>query len=256
MSAVNDPLSLARAGLRCARLAAVTGGGYASLFTDDLLFGMPDGRRDDYVRWWSGGMLRALGVSVTVERDVELPPSPVTGGRLVVSNHRSMVDVLLLLSEFGGHLLSRADLAKWPLIGRMAPTAGTLYVDRSSPSSGAAAVRAITSKLDAGATVGVFAEGTTYPDDAVREFHPGTFLAIARTGGEVVPVGIAYAGTHATYFQEPFGDHAKRLLLAEETRVSMVVGRPMSAAGKRAKALCAETHAAVSDLVKRARARV
>ena len=100
-----------------------------------------------------------------------------TTGRMVVSNHRSMLDILVLLAAFGGHLLSRDDLARWPVIGRLAPYAGTLYVDRSSTASGSAAMLAMISRLREGRSLTVFPEGTTYPDDTVRDFHAGAFAA-------------------------------------------------------------------------------
>ena len=56
---------------------------------------------------------------------------------MVVSNHRSMLDILVLLARFGGHMLSRDDLGRWPVIRLARPLLRTLYIDRSSPTSGA-----------------------------------------------------------------------------------------------------------------------
>ena len=98
-------------------------------------------------------------------------------GHLVVANHRSTADILVLLRTFGGRMVSRADLAGWPLVGAAARAVGTLFVDRSDAASGATAVRAIRTRLVAGDTVIVFPEGTTFPDDEVRPFHAGAFVA-------------------------------------------------------------------------------
>jgi len=181
-----------------------------------------------------------------------LGPVP-EGGRMVVSNHRSMLDILVLLARFGGHMLSRDDLRHWPLIGWLAGFSETLYIDRSSPSNGAASIREMSDRLAERHTVTVFAEGTTWPDDEVRPFHPGAFVAIARTGGEVVPVGLAYEGPHAIYFQEPFAVHARRVLLRPKTRVAVSVGRPIPVGRLTAKTLGAVTHERVQGLVRRAR---
>jgi 1-acyl-sn-glycerol-3-phosphate acyltransferase len=182
-----------------------------------------------------------------------LPPwEDAPGGRLVVSNHRSMVDILVLLAAFGGHLLSRDDLGRWPVVGALARMAGTLFVDRQSASSGATAVRQMVERLRAGRTLGVFPEGTTWPDDPVRPFHPGAFLAVLRTGGVVQPVGLAYQSPHAVYFQEPFGAHARRLLQAPVTRVAIALGEPLPAEGN-ARRLASRAEEAVGRLVTVAR---
>ena len=55
---------------------------------------------------------------------------------LVVANHRSIVDIPLLLSLTGGHMLSRGhDEAAW--FGEIADLAGTIYVNQNDPASGA-----------------------------------------------------------------------------------------------------------------------
>lgn len=243
----------ARAALRVARMAAVTGVGATAFLSEERLRGLAYERRDAYVRGWSRRIVDALGVDVVEDPASPPLPPPPDGGRMVVSNHRSMVDVLVLLSRFGGHMLSRADLESWPMVGWLAGFAQTLYVDRASASSGAASIRRVSDRLAERHTVTVFAEGTTFPDDEVRPFHPGGFVAIARSGGEVVPVGLAYEGAHPIFFQEPFGPHARRVLTARRTRVALCVGRPIEVGRRNSKALCALAHERVQGLVRRAR---
>jgi 1-acyl-sn-glycerol-3-phosphate acyltransferase len=142
------------------------------------------------------------------------PASPTVTPRLVVANHRSTIDILLMLHLFGGQLLARGDMATWPGIGVMARRAGTLFVRRDDPASGAGAVQRMRERLRRGITIGVFPEGTTFHGDEVREFQPGAFVAIARERGIVLPVGIAYERDDAIYGDEPIVDHLKRLAQA------------------------------------------
>jgi 1-acyl-sn-glycerol-3-phosphate acyltransferase len=243
----------ARIPLRTGAMFAFTGVGASAFLSEERWRSMPDDRRDAYVMWWSSWVLGTLGVEVVEDpASARLGPVP-EGGRMIVSNHRSMLDILVLLARFGGHMLSRDDLGKWPVIGWLAGFAQTLYVDRSSPTSGAASIRQVSDKLMARRTVTVFAEGTTFPDDEVRPFQPGAFVAITRAGGEVVPLGIAYDGAHAIFFQERFGVHARRVLEAPRTRVAVSVGEPIAVERRTSKALSALTHARVQELVYRAR---
>ncbi len=249
---------------RTTRLAARTAFDVATLTAETWALGPVESRRDAIVRRWAAAMLRALGVTVIAApalssglwTEAFLPRGMEDGstGRVVVSNHRSMVDILVMLAAFGGHLLSRDDLARWPVLGRLAPYAGTLYVDRSDKASGSAALRAMVSRLRLGRSLTIFPEGTTYPDDEVRDFHPGAFAAALRTGAPVLPVGLAYDGDHATFFQEPFLAHATRLLEAPETRVALAVGEPLDTRGASLREVQEEAHRAVQALVHTARA--
>jgi len=248
---------------RTLHLAARSAFDVAALTAETWALGPVEARRDAIVRRWAAAMLDALGVEVVPAHGPLARPwteafltrgmDHGTVGRVVVSNHRSMLDIFVLLAAFGGHFLSRDDLARWPVLGRLAPYAGTLYVDRSSRESGSAAVRAMIGRLRMGRSITIFPEGTTFPDDAVRPFHPGAFAAALRTGAPVVPVGLAYEGTHATFFQEPFVAHATRLLSAPRTRVSLAVGEPIATRGAGLRGVQQESQEAVQALVHTAR---
>src|SRR5256885_7786534 len=199
-----------RAPLRLAAVGGLSGAMLAALTLEDRLLKVSDARRQAYVRRWARSLLALLGVEPVLDDAAGLPAKS-ERPRLVVANHRSTLDILLMLSLFGGHLLARGDMAEWPAIGVMARRAGTLFVDRSDPASGAAAVQRIRQRLRQGATVCVFPEGTTFDDDHVRPFQAGAFVAIARERGEIVPVGLAYEKRDAIYGDEPVMQHIKRL---------------------------------------------
>jgi lyso-ornithine lipid O-acyltransferase len=214
--------------------------------------GARDDVRNRWIRAWTTALLRMFGVGVEVRGE-----APSGAGLLVVANHRSTIDIAVLLQTFGGHMVSRADLAKWPLIGAAARKVGTVFVDRADASSGANAIRAIRDLLQRGRTVCLFPEGTTFPDDEVQPFHPGAFAAAARTGACVVPVGIVYeSGSGVQFVNETFPQHLSRIAGADPTRVVVCVGAPIATEKTKAADLCARTHASVQTLVNEARARV
>jgi lyso-ornithine lipid O-acyltransferase len=138
----------------------------------------------------------------------------------------------------------------------MARRAGTLFVDRTDPASGAAAVQRIRNRLRRGITISVFPEGTTFEGDEVHTFQAGAFVAIARERGEVLPVGIAYERADAIFGDEPVMDHMKRLVRAPVTRVGIAVGAPFATAGAGVAGLAASMQSDVQRLVHRARALV
>jgi 1-acyl-sn-glycerol-3-phosphate acyltransferase len=209
--------------------------------------------RDRWVRRWADALLALFAIHVDVRG-----PGVVGGGRgrLVVANHRSTIDVALLLRTFGGRMVSRADLSGWPLVGPAARSVGTIFVDRSSAVSGANTIRQIRNALIAGETVCVFPEGTTYEGDVVRPFRPGAFVAALRTGASVVPVGLAYeTGSGAAFVGEGFMQHLGRMAAADPSRVCARVGDPIEVeSGARARDLEKRIHNAVQALVHEARA--
>ncbi|HLK37304.1 MAG TPA: lysophospholipid acyltransferase family protein [Polyangiaceae bacterium] len=207
--------------------------------------------RERWVGTWCSGVLGLFGVEV-----LRSGPLPAPGrGHLVVANHRSTADVLALLRAFGGLMVSRADLARWPLLGLGARAVGTLFVDRADAHSGATVVRMIRSRLVEGATVIVFPEGTTFPDDDVRPFHAGAFAAALRSGADVIPVGLAYSrGSGAQFVNESFGAHLARMAAATPSKVAMCVGAAIAVAdGAKAAPLRDLAHAEVQRLVHEAR---
>ncbi len=242
-----------RAHLRAAAVGGVSGAMLAALTLEDRLRKVDDARRDAYVRRWARSLLKLLRVEVT--KDVA--PGALDKGRrprLVVANHRSTLDILIMLDLFGGSLLARGDMADWPAIGVMARRAGTLFVDRTDPASGAAAVQRIRERLRRGITISVFPEGTTFEGDEVRPFQAGAFVAIARERGEVLPVGIAYETSDAIYGDEPVLDHMKRLVRAPSTRVAVSIGSPVGASATGVASLASAMRSEVQSLVHRARA--
>jgi 1-acyl-sn-glycerol-3-phosphate acyltransferase len=243
---------LRRAG-RIAGFGALTGAMLPAFLAHERLSPAADRDhvRERWVATWCGALLRLFGVSVLTRGAV-----PLSGrGHLVVANHRSTADILVLLRAFGGHMVSRADLAGWPLVGVAARAVGTVFVDRSDAVSGANAVRAIRDRLAEGRTVIVFPEGTTFPDDDVRPFHAGAFVAALRSGADIVPVGLAYGtGSGAAFVHESFLAHLARMAAATPSNVVMSVGEPIVVREKaRAAQLRDSAHAEVQRLVGEAR---
>lgn len=242
---------------------AVRAGGFASItalmlppFVLRMSLAPEDTRpsvRDRWLQRWSDALLRLFAVSVEARGDAG-PPSG--RGRLVVANHRSTIDIAILLRTFGGRMVSRGDLSSWPILGSAARAVGTIFVDRADAMSGATTIRAMRSALRARDTVCLFPEGTTFEGDVVRPFHAGAFISALGIGAEIVPVGLAYEhGSGAAFVGEPFMKHLGRMAGAAPTWVVAKIGEPFFVGGRvRAAEISARAHASVQELVNEARA--
>jgi lyso-ornithine lipid O-acyltransferase len=214
--------------------------------------GVPEPRRTQvmlrWVRRWAGGLLALFGVE---RRFCGQAPRWGGGPRLVVANHRSPLDIIILLECFGGFVLARHDLAGWPMLGFAARESGTIFVDRNDPRSGVKAIREIRRRLSEGHTVIVFPEGTTHAGDEVYPFQGGALAAVRGIDVELLPVGIAYQ-PGSEFVNESFGQHVLRAAQRIKTPVAVCVGTPLPSSGKR-EALAATLRDEVQVLVRTAR---
>ncbi|WP_434741560.1 lysophospholipid acyltransferase family protein [Micromonospora sp. SH-82] len=206
------------------------------------------------VRRWSRGLLRALGVRLTVTG--RLPRRRA----LLVANHVSWLDVLALQATAPARLVAEREVRSRSLLGLLARAARSVTVDRSRPRNLPTTVGEVTAALRAGDPVGVFPEGTTWcsrgggadrgASRPVDGFRPAMFQAAIDTGAPVVPLHIGYhlagGGSDVAAL---LGDHtlwrsARRVLAARGLVVAVTVTAPLHPAAdadRRALARIAET---------------
>ncbi|MBI4705288.1 MAG: 1-acyl-sn-glycerol-3-phosphate acyltransferase [Deltaproteobacteria bacterium] len=249
---------------RAAAFAATTAGMLGVLEAEARLRGPADA--DAVTSKWAGrwgrALLRIFGIRLQaggphIEKGRRYPGTGPDGiGRLFVMNHRSGMDIPVTLASVDARVVSRADLAGWPLIGPAARRAGALFVDRDSKQSSTKVLWEISRSLRHGQAVALYPEGTSFPDDEVRPFRAGAFVAARRSGAPVVPLGIAYADPRTAYWHESFLGHVRRVAAMRTIEVALEAGEPIPSRGRRVEELCEEVQAAVQALVRRARARL
>jgi len=110
------------------------------------------------------------------------------GGVLVVANHLSWLDILVLGSVQPMRMVAKREVRDWPLVGAVATRAGTLFVDRAGLRALPTVVAEVTTALRAGSAVGLFPEGTTWCGAASGVFRRAGFQAALDAGVPVRPV--------------------------------------------------------------------
>ncbi len=164
-----------------------------------LLFGVslvgaatwvPGHRRDRRGAWAlqraSRWVLRAIGVRLTVYGALRSGPS------LVVGNHVSWLDVLALSASARMQMVAKAEVRRWPVIGRASVRAGTLFLQRERLRELPDAVAGMADALRSGSRVQVFPEGTTRCGTALNPFRRAAFQAALDAGVVVSPVTLRY----------------------------------------------------------------
>jgi 1-acyl-sn-glycerol-3-phosphate acyltransferase len=147
---------------------------------------MSQQRRVSATRAFCRAVLRALGVRHSVTG--RLPRR----GALVVANHVSWLDILVVLAHAPARLLAKHEVRRWPVVGAMAASCGTVFIDRTRPRTLPATVAEVSGALRAGGVVAVFPEGTTWCGRSSGPFRPAMFQAAIDAGAPVVPVTLRF----------------------------------------------------------------
>ncbi len=227
-------------------------------------------RIDAVNRWvprWAKFNLKVFGVQLETHGkhldDGQPYPSRDAGssetgsiGRIFIANHRSGMDIPVLFAVAETHVISRHDVANWPILGRSARRIGTLFVDRKSRRSGALVLREVDKNLKRGEGIAMFPEGTAHVGDEVHEFQQGAFNAARRASAEIIPFGIAYSDPTAYFAGQPFLKHMKRIACLKTLRVAVEVGEPLKFDEDSSVELKEHARQRVQELVNRARAKL
>lgn len=155
---------------------------------------------------WAKNILNTVGAKLEIEG-----AQPKDGRAYIyVSNHRSWADIPIILSLVNASMLSKAEVADYPILGPAAEAVGTIFVKREERQSRAASLEVIADHLKRGGSAALFPEGSTSPADAMREWKPGVFLLAAKNNLPVVPVALHYKDPRYVWGDEPITDHFLR----------------------------------------------
>lgn len=171
---------------------------------------------------WARTLLPSIGVRMDVRG------TPPTTPCLLMGNHRSYLDPVVLIHDVVACPVSKAEVASWPIIGYGAKVTGILFLKRESSSSRKKTLDGIAEKVREGYTVILFPEGTTHALPRCMEFKPGGFRLAAEENTPITPVAIEYRYT-ADYWigNDTFLPHFLRRFGEKEMQVFVRYGTPM-----------------------------
>lgn len=111
---------------------------------------------------------------------------------LIVSNHQSYLDVIVIASLFPTLFVAKKEVKQWPLLGWLASLGGTVFIDRHAFRGGMHSAHEVSAVLKRGASVNIFPEGTSSDGTKVFPFKPSLLKAAIDTDVNILPLSINY----------------------------------------------------------------
>jgi 1-acyl-sn-glycerol-3-phosphate acyltransferase len=172
---------------------------------------------------------------------------------LLVSNHISWLDIIVLGSFFPAHFVAKSDILAWPIIGYLARQGGTVFVRRGNKQQAKAIAEEIVWLLKQDSTVIAFPEGTTTQGDVVLPFHASLFQSALLTKKSIQPIAIQYGGEAKGFApfigEDTFIPHLLRMLSLDKIEVCVTFLPTIATAGRNRQSVSDEARAKMLESV-------
>ncbi len=184
-------------------------------------------------------------VKLHVSQEGELP----TQSGLLVSNHVSWLDIILLGQYLPAYFVAKSDIASWPIFGFMSRQSGTIFIRRGEKKHIVETAEKMVWLLKQNRNIIAFPEGTTTRGEEVLHFHASLFQPAILTKVPIQPVAIQYLG--AAKDLAPFVDdddllpHLISMLKLDRIEVRLSFLPPIDSTGQTRQAISIEAHNAI-----------
>lgn len=192
---------------------------------------------------------KIIGIDCTVSG-----PRPTEGAALILSNHLSWLDIIILGANMPCHFIAKREVAGWPVFGQLAHLIGVMFLDRERRTATVPFRSEMKEALGKGRVLVLFPEGTSSEGSEVLKFK-SALLPDMNTGSDSVhPVTLSFYGNrrhhshYAWYDETPLITHMRAVFASGRVRARLQFGEPI-APGEIAdrKELARLSHAIVSE---------
>ena len=134
---------------------------------------------------------RLLGIRLDV-----IGKAPEHGPLLIVSNHVSWLDIVVLSALAPVSFVAKKEVSLWPFFGSLARLQNTVFIDRERRHTTGISRNEMHERLASGEILVLFPEGTSSDGRHVMPFKSSFFGAADTPEVLVQPVSLAYRGHH------------------------------------------------------------
>ena len=142
--------------------------------------------QSEKIRLWFKKILDIIEIKTIIKGEIK------TGNYLIISNHSSWLDIIILGSTFRTTFLSKIEVSRWPIIGKITTAVDMLFINRGAKNAASLAVDGISNFIDNKRNVTIFPEGTSSGGKSLLKFKPRLFASCINTSCPVQCVIIKY----------------------------------------------------------------
>lgn len=142
--------------------------------------------QSEKIRLWFEKILKIIGVKTSIKGKIK------SGNYLIISNHSSWLDIIILGSTFKTTFLSKIEVSHWPVIGKITTAVDMLFINRGAKDAASLAVNGISKFILNNRNVTIFPEGTSSGGKGLLKFKPRLFASCIETNSPIQCVIIRY----------------------------------------------------------------
>ena len=142
--------------------------------------------QSEKIRLWFKKILDIIEIKTVIRGKIK------KGNYLIISNHSSWLDIIILGSTFRTTFLSKIEVSRWPIIGKITTAVDMLFINRGTKNAASLAVDGISAFLKNNRSVTIFPEGTSSGGQGLLKFKPRLFASCIETNSPVQCVIIKY----------------------------------------------------------------
>ena len=172
---------------------------------------------------WSKGILQISGIKLRIFDNHNF----ITTG-LLLPNHRSYIDIFMILGIAPSKIIAKIEISKWPLISYGLRNYKMLLLNRNSMASRMKILRDIVEMINLNKRIVIFPEGTTYKSPEIGSLKKGTFQLAAKNNISIQPIAIELKDVNDSWVgKDLFVTHFLRQSGIIRREVGISIGKPL-----------------------------
>ena len=204
-----------------------------------------------WTRYWASMVCAVGGIRISVNG--RMPDI----AAVIAPNHQGYLDIPVIGASMRTFFVSRADVADWPFIGWLFRIGEHITVSRARSRDLLATSKKVKERLENGAPVVIFLEGTSTGGDYLLPFRASLIEPAVAAGASIVPVGLKWASKRgdielardvAYWGDHSFAPHAWQVMGLTGISVEVTIGDPISLEGLERKSAAQQAQDAVQEL--------
>lgn len=152
------------------------------------------------IRIWANLLISASGVKLEVVGQSN--HDYLAKNHMLVANHMSWLDILILVSIHVISFVAKAEISKWPVVKQIAAAGSTVFINRENKRDILQANQLIIQELNSGKCVGLFPEGKVNNGKELLSFKSPLLEAAIQAKSKIIPVVLIYYREDGSFAEE------------------------------------------------------